>query len=139
MVFAGAIAAAPLGCGSQVQYEPAATANAQVGQVRGRVVRDDGQPAGGNSVSLYGEQLRSSHDGIDSISVLADPTGNFHFDNVPPGEYRIATSGLGKEPHVVVRAGQAAVLTLELEPPPKFDPNQAAKPYGAPPARGRIV
>lgn len=142
MIFAGAIAVAAVGCGPQVQYQPLRAvggAKATSGAVRGRIFRHDGKPAVGHSVNLYGEQLRTLTSGRDSISVQTDSTGYFELADLPPGDYHIATPGLGDRPRIDVHAGQAAMLTLELEPPPKVDPRHMAKPYGAPPHRRRVV
>jgi hypothetical protein len=136
LVFAGAIAAAPA-CGPAVRYEalPAAAAN---GAVKGHVVRHDGRPVAAY-VTLYGQALRSVTGGSDSMSVSAAGDGSFSFANVPPGHYRISVSGLGDSPELDVRAGSAAVIDLELDKPKPVDTRHMAKPYGAPPARRRVV
>lgn len=135
-IFAGAVTVASA-CGGSVHYEslPAAVAN---GEVRGHVLRHDGTPARGAFVNLYSEALRATA-GRDSISVQVGPDGRFAFPDVPPGRYRIAVSGLGESPKFEVRAREAAVVKLELDKPKPVDPRQMAKPYGAPPARRRIV
>lgn len=142
MIFAGAVAVAAVGCGPQVQYQPlraSGSADVTSGAVRGRIFRHDNKPAVGYSITLYGEKLRTMAGGRDSITVQTDSTGYFELANLPPGTYHLATSGLGDRPRVDVRAGEAAMLTLELEPPPKLDPRHMAKPYGAPPIRRRVV
>lgn len=137
MIFAGVLAATPVSCGGATHYEPiAASEGTTAGQVKGRVVLHDGRPAAMASVSLYGEQLPAQDGGMHYVNIQADASGNFHFNNVPPGEYEISPGAYAKRQRVEVRAGQATMLTLEL---PKLDPSQTAKPYGAPPARRRIV
>ena len=142
MIFAGAIAVAPIGCGPRVEYETIQAPGGAVmtnGQVKGRVVNHNGTPAAGYAVSLYGEALRALTNGADSITVGADGNGNFVFNDVPPGAYHVTTHGTGDRPRIDVRAGEAAIVTLELDKPPKVDPRHMAKPYGAPPARRRVV
>lgn len=142
MIFAGAIAVAPIGCGPRVEYETIQAPGGAVmttGQVKGRVVKHDGTAAAMYWVSLHGEALRALTNGADSMSVQADANGSFMFADVPPGEYHVTTNGTGQRPRIEVRAGEAAIVTLELDKPPKVDPRQMAKPYGAPPARRRVV
>lgn len=107
--------------------------------MQGRVLRHDGKPAANSMLTLYGEPLRSITNGRDSINVQTSANGWFQLPNVPPGDYRLGMSGLGKsQPRFVVRAGQATVVNLELVKP-RPAPRHMAKPYGAPPARRRIV
>ena len=131
MIFAGAIAVAPLAC-SNVEYQPIPStggAKATTGRLKGRLVRHDGEPAASHTVTLYGTK---------QASVSSDVYGSFIFDDIPPGEYYLSTYGLKERRRIEVRAGQIAITTIELDKP-EIDPRHMAKPYGAPPARRRSV
>ena len=143
-VFAGAVLAAPAaGCasGPHARYEqlPPADSDTAVptGVVKGRVLRDDGSAASGRSVMLIGTGLRALR-GSESITSNAQLDGDFTFDHIPPGEYQLSADGKHRY-KVTVRAGQAAILTIELPRPPHAPAHPMAKPYGAPPARRRQV
>lgn len=135
LIFAGAIGAA--GCGPSITYEPIHSTTTTGSMVRGHVRHHDGRPAAGVMVSIYGAQLAIG--GRDSRSVQVEQDGSFRFPELPPGHYRIAVSGLADSPSFDVKAGQAAVVELELEKPKPVDTRHMAKPYGAPPARRRLV
>lgn len=139
-IFAGAVVAAPLGCGPSVRYEPLVADGSAftTGAVKGQVLRHDGEPLSNASITLYSEQLRTNADGRDSISTQLNAKGEFRVENLPPGDYRLGLSALSGSPRFTVRLGQVTVLSIELDKP-KRDPRPMAKPYGAPPARRRIV
>lgn len=143
-VFASAVAIAPLGCGARSPtYERLTETSGQAittGEVRG-VIRDHrGQPAQ-THVALHGVGLRRhpASGGLDQIVVQTSDDGRFVLEDLPPGDYRMTITNDGGERAVTVRAGHATVLTLELPAPPAFDHRHMAKPYGAPPARHRVV
>ena len=144
-IFAGAVALAPAGCGDpSPHYRTLPTVHgttATTGQVTGRALRHDGSPAVGAFVTLYGEVFRNhpSSRGLDAISMETDRTGTFRLDDVPPGDYRCALSGRGRQLKITVRAGEAVVVELTQDKPSPMPVRHVAKPYGAPPARRRIV
>jgi hypothetical protein len=137
-IFAGAITLA--GCGEAApRYEtvPTATTN---GVIRGRVLTHDGDAAGNRYITLWGEVFRGRPGSTgDALTTVTDDKGAFGFNDIPPGEYRMAVAGKKKQRTVVVRAGKAVVLEVDLDEPPPIDTRHMAKPYGAPPARRRLV
>lgn len=79
------------------------------------------------------------------LQARADATGRFHFDKLAPGNYVIWTNQPGGNPRmqpprqtVTVTAGQSANATISVHP---YVPDRGpcCKPYGAPPARRRVV
>jgi hypothetical protein len=110
-----------------------ATAN---GAIEGTLYDGNHQPASGTLVcrGQYGGELR----------VQTDANGHYRFADLPPGNYEIETPWNGrpmaKPPGrpVQVTAGQTAHADLTLYTPP-VDRGPCCKPYGAPPARRRIV
>ncbi len=96
-----------------------------------------GQPVAGARVSLDGRQ-----------SATTDYNGHYRFTAVPPGTHQISVSTQGNRPHgggayaavtIVVNAALARADVQIVLPTPTFDPNSIPKPYGAPPARRRLV
>jgi hypothetical protein len=117
------------------QPPPAPPVDAKVspGSIRG-TVRDHA----GNPVGYFALQLDRTR------SVATDAQGNFAFDDVPPGRYQITMRPSDRpadnaEHHdVEVKAGAITRTEIRL-PAPVVDPGPCCKPYGAPPARRRIV
>lgn len=82
-------------------------------------------------------------------STVTNPRGEYVFSNVAPGNYnlRVAVAthprfgGGDNMRQVVVDGSRPLVVDLAVVPyePPPYDRNNVAKPYGAPPARTRIV
>jgi len=136
-VFAGAVGAA--GCGASVpkphydQMTSPASATGESGEVRGRITRHTGEPA---QTTVY---LVTDIVGTRSPSTTTDGNGYYRFDDIPAGEYEIRVSGSKHRVRIVVRPAQAVVLDVAQDEPPKVDTRHMAKPYGAPPARRRVV
>lgn len=74
-----------------------------------------------------------------------DANGHFKFDNLAPGNYVVSTPNAGGNPRqapprraVTVTAHQSTQVTLNVTP---YVPDRGpcCKPYGAPPARRRVV
>lgn len=96
-----------------------------------------GQPVAGATVTLDNE-----------LVVQTDNRGHYKFPGVAPGTHAIAVSTSGNRNH---GGGAYATTTVEVHaslaradvqlalPVPTFDPNNIPKPYGAPPARRRLV
>jgi hypothetical protein len=77
--------------------------------------------------------------------VQAGPNGAYEFTNVGPGRYQIVVDwhprrNAGPPSRLLdVVADAPLVADFMLQSPPVFDPTQIPAPYGAPPARRRIV
>ena len=114
------------------QYaKPPITAN---GAIRG-TVRDDS----GRLMPRFRLQLSGSR------TTTTDANGVFTFDDLPPGRYQVEYGtpyGGRRGPEytdAVVKAGEVSRVDIQLPPPPPPDRGPCCKPYGAPPARRRIV
>ena len=68
------------------------TVSDQAAQIDGRVMADSNKPVPGAPVYLWPvlESARRSLSG--PVQALADTDGHFHFDSLPPGDYRILAS-----------------------------------------------
>jgi Carboxypeptidase regulatory-like domain len=109
------------------------------GRIRGRVLRK-------GTTTTYPEvtvQLAGLDDPSISRSVTTGPAkkGAYALENLPAGAYRLyifdEQSGRDGATEVVVRTGQLVKLDLDLTQIPMR--RRPPKPYGAPPARRRIV
>jgi TonB-linked SusC/RagA family outer membrane protein len=83
---------------------------AQAGTVTGTVTnKQSGQPLPGAQVNLVNTRFGG----------VTDSNGRFNILNVPAGTYTVAVTFLGyaegRQPNVLVRAGQPAALTFQLE------------------------
>jgi hypothetical protein len=114
------------------------TATASV--VRGTLTRSDGAPAAGIAVTL------AKLDGSSPVqSTRSDASGTYRFENVPPGRYQIVVDWRPRKKSgppsqiIDVESRAPAVADFQLQTPPPFDPSQIPAPYGAPPARRRVV
>ncbi len=138
-IFAGAITLA--GCGEAApRYVTNPNATATTGVVQGRVLTHDGEPAGSTYITLYGDVFRGRPGSNgDALTTVSDADGTFGFNDIPVGEYRMSVAGSRKQRKVHVRSGQSVVLEVELDEPKAIDTRHMAKPYGAPPARHRVV
>ena len=115
---------------------------AGTGGVRGRILDANGQPAR-VSVTL-------TQNGRHVKSVRTDPNGDYALDDVADGTYELEVPRneahlrppIRQGPHrrAVTIAGQVVTVDLRLDPmvAPERD-NHCCKPYGAPPARRRVV
>ena len=97
----------------------------RAGQITGKVMTD-GKPAVGAPVFLapVSDAARRSIGGPYLI-VLADTTGQFHFESLPPGDYRMLASfdvdeldddllGLSRAVLVHCEAGQTVTMDLPV-------------------------
>lgn len=107
------------------------------GAIEGTVFEGAKRPASGTWLTLRGE-----HGG--ELRVQADANGHYRFADLPAGNYEIEMPWNGN-PHarpparpVQVTAGQTAQADLQVYTPP-IDRGPCCKPYGAPPARRRVV
>jgi carboxypeptidase family protein len=85
-----------------------------VARVAGVVRRPDGSPAAGASIVLEARDANVSLEGS-GRQVRSDPEGRFVFNNVPPGDYRIAAraataTSTTPQPAVLDLWGQAEVI-----------------------------
>jgi len=137
------------GCWTGPTAEPATTTTTEThteteappavtGAIDGTVTDSaTGQPVAGASVRLDNKLVTTT-----------DYNGHYKFAGVAAGSHTIAVSTNGNRNHgggayataqIEVRAALArADIQLAL-PVPTFDPNNIPKPYGAPPARRRLV
>jgi hypothetical protein len=142
-IFAGAIAIAPsaAGCGEAApRYETLPAASTTSGVIRGRVRTHDGDAAANRYITLWGEAFRGRPGSTgDALTTISGADGSFGFNDIPPGHYRMGITGKREQRTVLVRAGKAVVLDVELDKEKAIDPRHMAKPYGAPPARRRVV
>ena len=79
------------------------------------------------------------------LRATVDASGKFVFANLPPGTYHVivedpnGTKTPGLAGTVAVGAGQTMQMVLQV-PQPYVPPREpCCKPYGAPPARRRVV
>jgi hypothetical protein len=100
------------------------------------VLRIDGHPSPGTSVHLLGDN------GVQS-TITTDAHGRFEFRDLPPSGYRMSVDmfygRMGPPQEYVQLAADANVEQdfVVTSPPPDTGP--CCKPYGAPPARRRVV
>ena len=114
-------------------------------ELRGRVtVAPDGHPLVRHEVRLFaqGQQARTTH---------TDRSGEYVFQGLPAGTYNLVVDQLPpnnprqsprppirRQVHVADGASARADVTVHA-PPPVIDRGPCCKPYGAPPARRRVV
>lgn len=79
-------------------------------------------------------------------SQRADATGAFRFDNVPPGRYQLVAQWPARPnapaPSRVIDVVSGTPVVVDITLPvatAPVDPHPIAAPYGAPPARRRVV
>jgi hypothetical protein len=140
-VFAGGALVAPA-CGPATTEvkAPSPTEGAAVtrpGRIVGKVTGDrTGAPITG-AIQFFDAANKA-------YTVTPDGNGDYVLE-VPPGTYRTykpppprrrATPTPPTEITAVVKAGETATVNLTF---PEYDPHRAKMPYGAPPARRRIV
>jgi hypothetical protein len=87
--------------------------------------------------------------GEQSKEVSVDSQGRFVVEDLPPGKHVLMFQQPNADPRqlpsgeardVVVREGATITLDVKLSPPlPVVDDGPCCKPYGAPPARRRVV
>jgi hypothetical protein len=102
------------------------------------IVSDANGPIDGARVSLDGR-----------TGATTNAQGRYHFDRVAAGPHQLMISTQGNRNHgggrmvqmpIVVDGNKVARGDAQLDVvDPAFDPNNIPKPYGAPPARRRIV
>ncbi|MBV8758229.1 MAG: carboxypeptidase regulatory-like domain-containing protein [Deltaproteobacteria bacterium] len=154
-IFSAATTAAVTGCWTGPVAEPATSTTtserternpdthatdtpATTGAIDGTVMDStSGQPVAGAQVSLDGKQVTTT-----------DYNGHYKFAGVAAGTHTITVATHGNRAHgggayasanVVVHGGLARADIAVVLPQPTFDPNSIPKPYGAPPARRRLV
>ncbi len=116
---------------------------AEPGAIEIRFVDEDGKPRPSWGVALVtSEGLR--------ITATTDQDGLALFHRLAPGHYRVEVSTKrrdapsanddGRWGHgVAVTSKQVTSLVITLPPAPHVEYSHSAKPYGAPPARRRVV
>ena len=114
------------------------TPPATTGAIDGTVIdQTSGQPVAGAQVSLDGKQVTTT-----------DYNGHYKFSGVAAGNHTVTVATHGNRAHgggayaalnVTVHSGLARADIQVVLPQPTFDPNSIPKPYGAPPARRRLV
>jgi hypothetical protein len=113
---------------------------AGTGIVRGRVTLGTGTPFR-TRVHLYDRQ-GGSH------VVISDASGRYEFRNVIPGSYSVSAEGPGSgnprppDERRTITVSTDAVATADFDFAPLEEPvdrGPCCKPYGAPPARRRVV
>ena len=106
---------------------------AATGAIEGSVIdRRTGAPVAGARMVLDGR-----------AATLTDSSGRFRFTAVAPGTHVVQGSTPDESDavrvSVIVEKGPVQVVMDLKVTPPTFDPNSIPKPYGAPPARRRLV
>lgn len=108
--------------------------------IRGVVVDASGAPQMNVVVRLVGK--------VPEQTARTDANGNYAFANVEPGTYQLAVpdpaNGGQQVRTVTVQAGAVVTTNVQLSPPDwrqnrGRDNGPCCKPYGAPPARRRVV
>ncbi len=100
------------------------------------VIIYDGRPMVGHTLHLSG--------GTTEISATTNARGEYAFGPVPSGEYTLLVYSDGHprhspdERHLTVVAGEAQRVDASISSPAP-DTGPCCKPYGAPPARRRVV
>jgi hypothetical protein len=98
------------------------TVSDQAGRIQGRVMAD-GQPVPGVTVFLWPAAVEARRSLGGAKESMSDITGQFEFDSLPPGDYRVLASfdltGIDEElmewaRAPVVRAGASQTATIEL-------------------------
>jgi hypothetical protein len=119
----------------------ATTNAAAAGSIDGVVVElTSGQPIASTTVALQDQDGNSKQ-------VQTDAKGHFIFNALAAGNYVLSTNQPGGNPRVsptrqaVTIAGPGTInVTLNVQTaPPNLDRGPCCKPYGAPPARRRVV
>jgi hypothetical protein len=126
------------------KQEPVAPEKKPFATVRGVVTDKDGKPLQGASVTL-GEVETAPGRGFTKM-LPTDATGSFDLGIIEPGSYMLSTTYAGARPQMDmegydqrplnIAAGQELDLQITLELRMR---TIEAPPYGAPPARRRIV
>ncbi len=103
------------------------------------VLRRGGRPAQGFTINLY----RSDSNSQDRRSVTTNARGEYVFHHVPAGKWMIDPDvqwrpQWGPGPREEIDVADNAQLNHDFDVPGP-DPGHGPKPYGAPPARRRIV
>jgi len=111
-------------------YQPTAA----TGVVRGRVIDTNGQPQPGVLVELHGN-------GAQPTTLYTDDDGGYSFAGVPAGRYTMVVGSTRRVVDAI--AGRELIVNLAVPAPPvrtaPYDRHNIPKPYGAPPARKRLV
>jgi hypothetical protein len=108
---------------------PDETPEVRTAEIHGVVTADTGGPA-------INVEVRASRQGDASvISTRTDATGRYAFTNLPAGQYNIFAPA-GAVVQLTVTDGLRAQIDLTIQRPKAPPP---PKPYGAPPARKRVV
>lgn len=97
------------------------TLSDQSGEIAGRVVMD-GKPSAGAPVFLWpnAESARRSLGG--PLQVLSDTDGRFHFDSLPPGDYRVLASfDVYEIDEELIEQGRAAEIRVEAHQTASLD------------------
>ena len=107
--------------------------------IRGTLTRTDGVPGANVRVMLSTGQSRA-------ITTVTDAQGRYSFANVPAGTYTVSfdvayNPRVGPQPRREVTVAEGAVQQVDMSfaPAPPPDYSNVPKPYGAPPARRRVV
>ncbi len=140
---------APIDAGSFAQPPPDASSATQqqvaTGKVRGRItIAPGGHAFPGGAVKLFAQ-------GQPTRRTRTDDYGEYVFEGLPAGTYTVVVeppppnhprqnrgAPTTRQVHVVDGASARADVTVHM-PPPVIDRGPCCKPYGAPPARRRIV
>jgi hypothetical protein len=107
------------------------------GSIEGTLYAPNSLPMNGSWITLRGPSGGEQR-------AQTDADGHYRFADLPPGNYYVEMPWNGN-PHaappsrmVQVAAGQTAKIDLKIYVPPP-DRGPCCKPYGAPPARRRVV
>lgn len=131
-VFASAAACAT---STPTPQQPTTESAAATAIIRG-IISSEGVPVPGIRVDLVdsAKRVRSTH---------TDADGEYMFTELAAGLYEIRTSGAEpRNASVQLGAREVGVRDFDLSPPPEVeepDRGPCCKPYGAPPARRRVV
>jgi len=124
------------------EHHEFARSAAKTGRIEGTLTETStNQPQDGQQVALVNNATHAR------LVVTTDPAGHYMFDNVEPGDYTLVWDETGNprrpsrrvSAHVADGAQVKLDITITWQPQQQQHHNNIPMPYGAPPARRRVV